>query len=51
MTMYHLIVFLPLLAAIIAGLFGRKIGDTAAMAVTCVAVIISAVLSRSPSIS
>jgi len=45
MTMYHLIVFLPLLAAIIAGLFGRKIGDTAAMAVTCVAVIISAVLS------
>jgi len=45
MTMYHLIVFLPLLAAIIAGLFGRKIGDTAAMAVTCVAVIISAILS------
>lgn len=45
MTMYHLIVFLPLLAAIVAGLFGRKIGDTAAMAVTCVAVIISAILS------
>lgn len=45
MTMYHLIVFLPLLAAIIAGLFGRKIGDVASMAVTCVAVIISAVLS------
>ncbi|MBS4045473.1 MAG: NADH-quinone oxidoreductase subunit L, partial [Alphaproteobacteria bacterium] len=43
--MYHLIVFLPLLAAIIAGLFGRKIGDAASMAVTCVAVIISAVLS------
>lgn len=45
MTMYHLIVFLPLLAAIIAGLFGRRIGDAASMAVTCVAVIISAVLS------
>jgi NADH-quinone oxidoreductase subunit L len=45
MTMYHLIVFLPLLAAIIAGLFGRKIGDAASMAVTCVAVIIAAVLS------
>ncbi len=45
MTMYHLIVFLPLLAAIIAGLFGRRIGDAASMAVTCVAVIISAILS------
>ncbi|HLT76746.1 MAG TPA: NADH-quinone oxidoreductase subunit L [Ferrovibrio sp.] len=43
--MYHLIVFLPLLAAIVAGLFGRRIGDVASMAVTCVAVIISAVLS------
>ncbi|WP_341894129.1 NADH-quinone oxidoreductase subunit L [Ferrovibrio terrae] len=43
--MYHLIVFLPLLAAIIAGLFGRRIGDAASMAVTCVAVIISAILS------
>jgi NADH-quinone oxidoreductase subunit L len=45
MTMYHLIVFLPLLAAIVVGLFGRRIGDTAAMAVTCLAVIVSAVLS------
>jgi NADH-quinone oxidoreductase subunit L len=45
MTMYHLIVFLPLLAAIIAGFFGRRIGDAAAMAVTCVAVGISAILS------
>ncbi|MFC3676648.1 NADH-quinone oxidoreductase subunit L [Ferrovibrio xuzhouensis] len=43
--MYHLIVFLPLLAAIVAGLFGRRIGDAAAMAVTCGAVIIGAVLS------
>jgi NADH-quinone oxidoreductase subunit L len=45
MTMYHLIVFLPLLAAIIAGFFGRRIGDAAAMAVTCAGVIISAILS------
>ncbi|MFN4311431.1 MAG: NADH-quinone oxidoreductase subunit L [Ferrovibrio sp.] len=43
--MYHLIVFLPLLAAIIAGFFGRRIGDVAAMAVTCAAVIVSAILS------
>ncbi|MCW0233531.1 MAG: NADH-quinone oxidoreductase subunit L [Ferrovibrio sp.] len=43
--MYHLIVFLPLLAAIVAGLFGRRLGDAASMAVTCVAVIISAILS------
>jgi NADH-quinone oxidoreductase subunit L len=45
MTMYHLIVFLPLLAAFVAGLFGRRIGDTASMAVTCGAVVISAILS------
>lgn len=45
MTMYHLIVFLPLLAAFVAGLFGRRIGDNAAMAVTCVSVIVSAILS------
>src|SRR3546814_18229164 len=45
MTRYHLIVCLPLLAAIVAGLFGRRIGDAAAMAVTCGAVIIGAVLS------
>lgn len=45
MTMYHLIVFLPLLAAIIAGFFGRRIGDVAAMAVTCAGVIVSAILS------
>ncbi|HEX6956827.1 MAG TPA: NADH-quinone oxidoreductase subunit L [Ferrovibrio sp.] len=43
--MYHLIVFLPLLAAIVAGLFGRRLGDAASMAITCVAVSISAVLS------
>src|SRR5882672_5811364 len=29
-----LLVFAPLLGALIAGLFGRRIGDTAAMAVT-----------------
>jgi len=43
--MYSLIVFLPLLAAIVAGLFGRKIGYRAAQAVTCGAVIIAAILS------
>ncbi len=45
MTMYHLIVFLPLLAAIIGGLGGRRIGDAAAMAVTTGAVCVSAILS------
>jgi len=45
MTMYHLIVFLPLLAALIAGLGGRRLGDAASMVITCGAVIISAILS------
>jgi NADH-quinone oxidoreductase subunit L len=40
-----LIVFLPLLAAIIAGLFGRWIGATAATAVTTGSLFIGAVLS------
>ncbi|HEV2303668.1 MAG TPA: NADH-quinone oxidoreductase subunit L [Stellaceae bacterium] len=38
------IVFLPLLAAIVAGLFGRAIGDRGAQIVTCGAVCIAAVL-------
>jgi len=41
----ELIVFLPLLAAIIAGLFGRWIGKTAAKAVTTGALFIGAFLS------
>ncbi|WP_298728299.1 NADH-quinone oxidoreductase subunit L [uncultured Ferrovibrio sp.] len=45
MTIYHLIVFLPLLAAIVAGFFGRRIGDAASMAATCIAVGIGAILS------
>jgi NADH-quinone oxidoreductase subunit L len=43
--MFELIVFLPLLAAIVAGLGGRVIGDRGAQLVTCGAVITSAVLS------
>jgi NADH-quinone oxidoreductase subunit L len=43
--MYSAIVFLPLLAAIIAGLFGRWIGDRGAQYVTCGAVSLGALLS------
>ncbi|PHZ85323.1 NADH-quinone oxidoreductase subunit L [Paremcibacter congregatus] len=43
--MYQIIVFGPLLAAIIAGLFGRKLGDKGAQAITCGALILSAILS------
>ena len=45
MTIYHLIVFLPLIGALVAGLFGRVIGDKAAMGVTCAGVVIAALLS------
>jgi NADH-quinone oxidoreductase subunit L len=38
------VVFLPLLAAIIAGFFGRVIGDRGAQLVTCGALLLSAVL-------
>jgi len=43
--MYALIVFLPLLGAIIAGFFGRVIGDRGAQVVTCGGLLISAALS------
>ncbi len=43
--MYVLIVFLPLVAALIAGLFGRAIGDRGSQLVTSTAVIIGAILS------
>jgi len=43
--MYHIIVLLPALAAVIAGLGGRWIGDRGAQWVTCGAVTISALLS------
>src|ERR1700745_3683434 len=38
------VVFLPLIAAIIAGFFGRVIGDRGAQLVTCGALLLSAVL-------
>jgi NADH-quinone oxidoreductase subunit L len=38
-----LVVFLPLLAAAIAGFFGRTIGDRGAQVVTCGAMVLSAV--------
>ncbi len=43
--MYVLIVFLPLLGAIIAGFFGRVIGDRGAQVVTCALLVTAAVLS------
>jgi NADH-quinone oxidoreductase subunit L len=43
--MYQTIVFLPLIAALIAGLFGRIIGDKGAQWVTSGALLISAALS------
>jgi NADH-quinone oxidoreductase subunit L len=43
--MYAAIVFLPLFAAALAGLFGWLIGERAAMTVTCSALILSALLS------
>ncbi|MEQ1889865.1 MAG: NADH-quinone oxidoreductase subunit L [Alphaproteobacteria bacterium] len=43
--MYSAIVFLPLAGALIAGLFGRRIGDRGAQIVTCGALVISALLS------
>ena len=39
------IVFLPLIGAIIAGLFGRFIGDRASMLVTCILLTVSGILS------
>lgn len=43
--MYQIIVFAPLVAALIAGLFGRQIGVKGAQIVTCGALVISAALS------
>jgi NADH-quinone oxidoreductase subunit L len=39
------VVFLPLLAAVIAGFLGRRIGDKASQIVTCGCVLVSAVIS------
>src|SRR5215475_11891372 len=43
-TLAAAVVFLPLIAAIIAGFFGRAIGDRGAQLVTCGALLLSAVL-------
>ncbi len=43
--MEFLAVFLPLFAFLIAGIFGKKIGDTGCQVVTCGAVILAALLS------
>ena len=40
--MYYAIVFLPLLGAIIAGLFGRLIGDRAAQSVSILLMLVAA---------
>ena len=43
--MEFILVFLPLLAALIAGFFGRKIGDKGSQIITCGGLVISAILS------
>ena len=43
--MYAAAIFLPLIASIIAGFFGRWIGDRGAQLVTCIAVLAAAVLA------
>jgi NADH-quinone oxidoreductase subunit L len=43
--MYSAAIFLPLIASIIAGLFGRFLGDRGSQIVTCGALLISAVLA------
>lgn len=45
MTPEYLAVFLPLLAFIITGLFGRAMGDGPSQAITCISVIAAAVCS------
>ncbi|MSP42768.1 MAG: NADH-quinone oxidoreductase subunit L [Alphaproteobacteria bacterium] len=43
--MYSAIVFLPLIGALLAGLFGRRIGDRGSQIITCGALVISTLLS------
>ena len=43
--MAYLLVFLPLIASLVVGLFGRKLGDKLSQLITCSCVIISALLS------
>jgi len=43
--LYYTLVFAPLIGAIIAGFFGRKIGDKPAMAISTILLFLSAILS------
>jgi NADH-ubiquinone oxidoreductase chain 5 len=43
--MYLVLLILPLLAAIVAGFFGRKLGQTGSHVITCGSLIISALLA------
>jgi NADH-quinone oxidoreductase subunit L len=43
--MYHAILFLPLIGSVLAGFFGRWLGDRGAQLVTCGGVVASALLS------
>jgi NADH-ubiquinone oxidoreductase chain 5 len=43
--MYLTIIFLPLLGSIIAGFFGRKTGVSGSQIITCLCIIITAILS------
>ena len=43
--MEYILVFLPLLGAVISGLFGRYVGDRNSEIITCLLVSISAILS------
>jgi len=43
--MYLIIIILPLLASIISGFFGRKIGVTGSHVITCISVITTTILA------
>ena len=43
--MAYLLVFLPLAASFVVGFFGRALGDRLSQIITCVCVVISALLS------
>jgi NADH-quinone oxidoreductase subunit L len=43
--MYYLILFIPLLSAITAGLFGRKIGEKGAGIITTGSIIVTSIMS------
>ena len=43
--LYYTLVFAPLIGALIAGFFGKKLGDTPAMAISTILLFLSAILS------